>query len=223
MPTPAAAHFTSSWLFHSRIRARPRWPARPRSPTGPRPHPCMPIHPCKHPQHAIQRPGHSKHSANAGKEINVLRDFRELICREQVTQYPQLAKPDCPGPVEGLVADDFHVPRLDLSLGPNGVHNPLALVSNLEKASIAHLLNNRIKAALTHANKLKVRIADTRSKVLVTGDLNTGKSMLVNALLHHDVLPIDQQPFTSVFCEAHDVLENDNVEEVHVIPLDKVA
>ncbi|KAG8740253.1 mitofusin [Ceratobasidium sp. 414] len=126
-------------------------------------------------------------------------------------------------PAEGLVPDDFHVLRLDLSLGPNGVHNPSALVSNLEKASIAHLLDDRIEAALAHVNKLKVRIADTRSKVLVTGDLNAGKSTLVNALLHRDVLPIDQQPLTSVFCEVHDALENDNVEEVHVIPLDKVA
>ncbi|KAG9100170.1 mitofusin [Ceratobasidium sp. UAMH 11750] len=124
---------------------------------------------------------------------------------------------------EGLVPDDFHVLRLDLSLGPNGVHNPSALVSNLEKASIAHLLDDRIEAALAHVNKLKVRIADTRSKVLVTGDLNAGKSTLVNALLHRDVLPIDQQPLTSVFCEVHDALENENVEEVHVIPLDKVA
>ncbi|KAG8783463.1 mitofusin [Ceratobasidium sp. 428] len=124
---------------------------------------------------------------------------------------------------QGLIPDDFHVLRLDLSMGPNGVHNPSALVSNLEKASIAHLLDDRLEAALAHVNKLKVRIADTRSKVLVTGDLNAGKSTLVNALLHRDVLPIDQQPLTSVFCEVHDALENDGVEEVHVIPLDKVA
>ncbi|EUC63162.1 transmembrane GTPase Fzo1 [Rhizoctonia solani AG-3 Rhs1AP] len=116
--------------------------------------------------------------------------------------------------------DEFHVLRLDLSM--NG-HSPSSLVSNLEKASIAHLLDDRLEAALAHVNKLKVRIADTRSKVLVTGDLNAGKSTLVNALLHRDVLPIDQQPLTSVFSEVHDAIENGGVEEVHVIKLDQVA
>ncbi|QRV92059.1 mitofusin 1 GTPase, involved in mitochondrila biogenesis [Ceratobasidium sp. AG-Ba] len=131
--------------------------------------------------------------------------------------------PEIPAePAQESASDDFHVLRLDLSLGPNGVNTPSALVSNLEKSSIAHLLDGRLEAALAHVNKLKVRIADTRSKVLVTGDLNAGKSTLVNALLHRDVLPIDQQPLTSVFCEVHDALENDGVEEVHVIPLDKV-
>ncbi|CAE6426999.1 unnamed protein product, partial [Rhizoctonia solani] len=122
---------------------------------------------------------------------------------------------------EFIERDEFHVLRLDLSMG-NG-HSPSSLVSNLEKASIAKLLDGSIEAALAHVNKLKVRIADTRSKVLVTGDLNAGKSTLVNALIHRDVLPIDQQPLTSVFSEVHDAIENDGKEEVHVIKLDQVA
>ncbi|KAG8738338.1 mitofusin, partial [Ceratobasidium sp. 414] len=104
---------------------------------------------------------------------------------------------------EGLVPDDFHVLRLDLSLSSNGVHNPSALVSTLKKA--------------------QGPVANARSKVLVTGDLNTSKSTLVNALPHSNVLPIDQHPLTLVFCEVHDALENDNAEEVPVISLDKVA
>ncbi|KAJ1303074.1 hypothetical protein OPQ81_011275 [Rhizoctonia solani] len=135
------------------------------------------------------------------------------------TEVPELPKNEQP---EFLNHDEFHVLRLDLSMG-NGSHSPSSLVSNLEKASIAHLLDDRLEAALAHVNKLKVRIADTRSKVLVTGDLNAGKSTLVNALLHRDVLPIDQQPLTSVFSEVHDAIENGGVEEVHVIKLDKVA
>jgi mitofusin len=144
--------------------------------------------------------------------------------RRSLTLVSEMSEtPAEPAQPEGLIPEDFHVLRLDLSLGPNGVNNPSALVSNLEKASIAHLLDGRLEDALAHVNKLKVRMADTRSKVLVTGDLNAGKSTLVNALLHRDVLPIDQQPLTSVYCEVHDALENEGVEEVHVIKLDKVA
>ncbi|CAE6480255.1 unnamed protein product [Rhizoctonia solani] len=116
------------------------------------------------------------------------------------------------GQPELIDHDEFHVLRLDLSMG-NGSHSPSSLVSTLEKTSIAHLLDGRLEAALAHVNKLKTRIADTRSKVLVTGDLNAGKSTLVNALLHRDVLPIDQQPLTSVFSEVHDAIENGGVEE----------
>lgn len=140
-----------------------------------------------------------------------------------VSDLPRVPTADAQYEYEGLTPDEFHVLRLDLSMGPNSAHSPSALVSNLEKASIAHLLDDRLEAALAHVNKLKVRIADTRSKVLVTGDLNAGKSTLVNALLHRDALPIDQQPLTSVFCEVHDAQENGGLEEVHVIKLDQVA
>ncbi|KAG8746313.1 hypothetical protein FRC10_005301 [Ceratobasidium sp. 414] len=43
------------------------------------------------------------------------------------------------------------------------------------------------------------------------------ESTLVDALLHRDVLLIDQQLLTLVFREAHNALENNNVEEVHAI------
>jgi mitofusin len=66
-------------------------------------------------------------------------------------------------------------------------------------------------------SKLRQRVQDTSSKVLVTGDLNAGKSTLVNALLRRSVMPVDQQPCTTAFCEVHDASENDGVEEVHVI------
>lgn len=113
---------------------------------------------------------------------------------------------------------DLHVLRLDLKLGPHGsATSPASLVSQLEKSSIANLIDERIDHAVNHVEKLKLRVQDTSSKVLVTGDLNAGKSTFVNALLRREVLPVDQQPLTSMFCEVHDAIENDGVEEVHVI------
>ncbi|OBZ87924.1 Transmembrane GTPase fzo1 [Choanephora cucurbitarum] len=47
------------------------------------------------------------------------------------------------------------------------------------------------------------RLLNSSSKILVTGDLNSGKSTLVNALLKTpDLLPVDQQPCTSMFCQV---------------------
>jgi mitofusin len=115
-------------------------------------------------------------------------------------------------------ADDFHVLRLDLKLGPGGTGTtPAALVAQLEKASIANLLDERFAHAAEHVGKLRLRVEDTSSKVLVTGDLNAGKSTFVNALLRRDVMPVDQQPCTTAFCEVHDAAENGGVEEVHIV------
>ena len=68
-----------------------------------------------------------------------------------------------------------------------------------------------------HINRLLIRVGDTSSKVLVTGDLNSGKSTFVNVLLRREVMPVDQQPCTTAFCEVHDFSENGNVEEVHIV------
>jgi len=113
---------------------------------------------------------------------------------------------------------DFRVLRLDLKLGPNGSSSSAtSLVSQLEKSSIANLLDDRISASMKHMDKLRVRVEDTSSKVLVTGDLNAGKSTLVNALMRREVMPVDQQPCTTAFCEVHDAAENDGKEEVHLV------
>jgi len=116
------------------------------------------------------------------------------------------------------LSPDFHVLRLDLKLGPHGSSTgPASLVSQLEKASISNLIDERIIGAIKHIEKLRTRIEDTSSKVLVTGDLNAGKSTFVNALLRKPVMPVDQQPCTTMFCEVHDAAENDGVEEVHIV------
>ena len=113
---------------------------------------------------------------------------------------------------------DFNILRLDLKLGPHGsTASPAALVSYLEKGSIASLLDERIHSSVNHMDKLRLRIEDTSSKVLVTGDLNAGKSTFVNALLRREVMPIDQQPCTTAFCEVHDAAENNGKEEVHIV------
>lgn len=124
--------------------------------------------------------------------------------------------------ISGLVQTkselDFRVLRLDLKMGPHGSSSTAAsLVSQLEKSSIAKLLEDRIDASLKHVDKLRVRVEDTSSKVLVTGDLNAGKSTLVNAILRREVMPVDQQPCTTAFCEVHDAAENNGKEEVHLL------
>ncbi|KIO02785.1 hypothetical protein M404DRAFT_147339 [Pisolithus tinctorius Marx 270] len=113
---------------------------------------------------------------------------------------------------------DFSILRLDLKLGPSGSStSPAALVSHLERGSIAKLLDERIGSAIQHMDKLRLRITDTSSKVLVTGDLNAGKSTFVNALLRREVMAVDQQPCTTAFCEVHGASENNGIEEVHVL------
>ncbi|CAI6332658.1 unnamed protein product [Periconia digitata] len=117
------------------------------------------------------------------------------------------------------LAHDFSVLKLELRMGGR---TQTDLVHSLEKGSIASLLDGQIQQSIKHLYSIKERIEDTASKVLVTGDLNAGKSTFCNALLRRKVLPEDQQPCTSIFCEVLDFRENGSVEEVHAVPLGKV-
>lgn len=81
----------------------------------------------------------------------------------------------------------------------------------------AALLQSKLEQAAQRLRKLAARIDDTASRVLVTGDLNAGKSSLCNALLRRRVLPVDQQPCTDVFCEVVDSTQNGGIEEVHAV------
>ncbi|RCH83631.1 mitofusin, partial [Rhizopus stolonifer] len=112
---------------------------------------------------------------------------------------------------------DLNILSLDLKMG-HGHHD---LINTLESKSISNLLNDRLDQSMRHLDKLHTRVADTSSKVLVTGDLNSGKSTFVNALLKRELLPADQQPCTSVFCEVLDAMLNDGLEQVHAIPVVK--
>lgn len=68
-----------------------------------------------------------------------------------------------------------------------------------------------------HLLKLASRLRDTSSRVLVTGDLNSGKSTFINAILRKELLPADQMPLTSLFVEVTDVHRNNGIEEIHGI------
>ena len=89
----------------------------------------------------------------------------------------------------------------------------------LDRPAMAALLGSQIQTACTHLGSLQRRVDDQSSKVFVTGDINTGKTAFCNALLHRHLLPEDQLPCTTVFCEVREARENDNIEEVHAIPL----
>ncbi|KAJ5587506.1 uncharacterized protein N7459_003271 [Penicillium hispanicum] len=115
------------------------------------------------------------------------------------------------------IAQEFSILKLDLKLG---ALSQAELVHSLEKASIASLLDGKIGQSIKHLLSLRDRIEDTSSKVLVTGDLNAGKSTFCNALLRRKVLPEDQQPCTSIFCEVLDARENGGIEEVHAVHKD---
>jgi mitofusin len=117
------------------------------------------------------------------------------------------------------ITQEFSILKLDLKLG--ALHQT-ELVHSLEKNSIASLLDGKISTSIKHLLSLRERIEDTSSKVLVTGDLNAGKSTFCNALLRRKILPEDQQPCTSIFCEVLDSRENGGVEEVHAIHKDVI-
>ncbi|KAI1374942.1 hypothetical protein F4677DRAFT_148562 [Hypoxylon crocopeplum] len=130
---------------------------------------------------------------------------------QSVTEIPRLVSPQ--------IAQEFSILKLDLKLG--SIHQT-ELVHSLEKGSIAALLDGKISSSIKHLQLLRERIEDTSSKVLVTGDLNAGKSTFCNALLRRKVLPEDQQPCTSIFCEVLDARENAGVEEVHAVHKDAI-
>ena len=115
------------------------------------------------------------------------------------------------------IAREFSILKLDLKLG---ALSQAELVHSLEKSSIASLLDGKVTQSIRHLLSLRDRIEDTSSKVLITGDLNAGKSTFCNALLRRRVLPEDQQPCTSIFCEVVDARENGGIEEVHAIHKD---
>ncbi|KAL3955978.1 hypothetical protein ACCO45_008824 [Purpureocillium lilacinum] len=108
--------------------------------------------------------------------------------------------------VSPQIAQEFSILKLDLKLG--ALHQA-ELVHSLEKGSIASLLDGKISSSIKHLLSLRERIEDTSSKVLITGDLNAGKSTFCNALLRRKVLPEDQQPCTAIFCEDATYSRND--------------
>jgi mitofusin 2 len=131
----------------------------------------------------------------------------------------QQHKPAEPRLITPQIQQEFSILKLDLKVG---ALSQSELVHSLEKKSIASLLDGKISQSVRHLLSLRDRIEDTSSKVLVTGDLNAGKSTFCNALLRRKILPEDQQPCTSIFCEVLDAKENGGFEEVHAVHKDVV-
>ncbi|KAK8933114.1 hypothetical protein H634G_07349 [Metarhizium anisopliae BRIP 53293] len=146
---------------------------------------------------------------------------RSLTSVDASTAESSRAAKNRPAPEPRLVspqiAQELSILKLDLKLG--ALHQA-ELVHSLEKNSIAALLDGKISSSIRHLLSLRERIEDTSSKVLITGDLNAGKSTFCNALLRRKVLPEDQQPCTAIFCEVLDARENAGIEEVHAVHKD---
>lgn len=117
------------------------------------------------------------------------------------------------------VEHQFSVLKLELKV--QGL-NQADIVHSMEKKSIASLLDGKINQSIRHLLSLRDRIEDTSSKVLVTGDVNAGKSTFCNALLRRKILPEDQQPCTNIFCEVLDARENGGIEEAHAVHKDAI-
>ncbi|KAF2470171.1 mitochondrial fusion GTPase protein [Lindgomyces ingoldianus] len=197
-----------------------KWPAHypsvqpdPKSPTYNRADPRPSLH---HTQSSLTdldlersggRPQPPKRAGTSLGEATTVAESSSAAEREP-KQEPRLVTPQ--------LAHDFSVLKLELRLGSR---NQTDLVHSLEKGSIASLLDGQIQQSIRHLYAIKERIEDTSSKVLVTGDLNAGKSTFCNALLRRKLLPEDQQPCTSIFCEVLDFRENGSVEEVHAVPI----
>jgi mitofusin len=158
----------------------------------------------------LPRPGDIRRSQTSIGEQSTQAESSSAA-EERAVPEPRLITPQ--------IAQEFSILKLDLKLG--ALHQS-ELVHSLEKSSIASLLDGKISSSIQHLFALRERIEDTSSKVLVTGDLNAGKSTFCNALLRRKVLPEDQQPCTNIFCEVLDARENGGMEEVHAVHKDTV-
>lgn len=150
-----------------------------------------------------------------------------LPLRRSVASFSEIGEPsraaekqpaDAPRLLTPQIAQEFSILKLDLRLG---AQYQTELVHALGRDSIASLLDGKISASIRHLLALRERIEDTSSKVLVTGDLNAGKSTFCNALLRRKILPEDQQPCTAIFCEVLDARENSGLEDVHAVHKDR--
>ena len=95
--------------------------------------------------------------------------------------------------------------------------NNETLIHKLDSETIYTLMGTKLTDCTRHLDRLKQRISDATSKILVTGDLNSGKSTFINTLLRENLLPTDQQPCTMSFCEIVSKSRNHGQSAVHLI------
>ncbi|GAA95141.1 uncharacterized protein L969DRAFT_18839 [Mixia osmundae IAM 14324] len=86
--------------------------------------------------------------------------------------------------------------------------------AGMDPVTLAAMLARRLTHVTRHLSSLKTRIDDNLLRILITGDTNSGKSTLLNAFLRRMLMPVDQQPCTTVFSEILDASSNGDVEEV---------
>ena len=75
-----------------------------------------------------------------------------------------------------------------------------------------------MNGSVSYLSKLKGRLQDKQSRIMITGDLNAGKSTLINSLIGRNLLPTDQQPCTQAFCEVIPLPEDrQNGREIQIL------
>lgn len=159
--------------------------------------------------HGLSRPGPRRAATSLGNDASA--ESSGMVGKRAEEAPENLITPQ--------TAQDFSILKLDLRL--QGLTQS-EIAHSMDRRAISSLLDGRINQSIRHLLSLRDRIEDTSSKVLVTGDLNAGKSTFCNALLRRKVLPEDQQPCTSIFCEVLDARENGGIEEVHAVHKDTV-
>lgn len=155
------------------------------------------------------RPGAPRRAATSLGEPSAAESSSAVVQSKQSQEPERLVTPQS--------AQEFSVLKLNMNVQG---FTQAEIAHSMKKESIASLLDGKINQSIRHLLTLRDRIEDSSSKVLVTGDLNAGKSTFCNALLRRKVLPEDQQPCTSIFCEVLDAKENGNLEEAHAVHKD---
>ncbi|CAG8749443.1 29204_t:CDS:2, partial [Racocetra persica] len=89
--------------------------------------------------------------------------------------------------------------------------------STMDPSTISFLLNKRINQSIKRLDTLAARVSDPCLKILVIGDVKSRKKSLINALMHHRILPMELQMERILFCEILNVKDNSGEEEVHAI------
>lgn len=119
-----------------------------------------------------------------------------------------------------LCLDNLSIPHRRTSGGLPGSFKEIdsSLLTNHQSLA-SSMLCSRLQFVQSHLADLRTRVLDRNSRILVTGDLNAGKSTFVNALLAREVAPTDQQPCTEVMCEILDKSQiKSPLEQIHAIP-----
>ena len=68
--------------------------------------------------------------------------------------------------------------------------------------TLIHELADAFEKTQGYLDRLHTRLRDRSSRIMVTGDVNSGKSTFINTIIGEAILPVDEQPCTQAFCEV---------------------